>query len=113
MPYQYYSIHGIGLGTRLAPMVEVTRGGHQRPMSYVFICPSCGEDWARISCDADGTYAPWSPISASCNRCGNGTLDFRWLPITGPDVPIRVLQHEFLCALAQFERSIQQQKEEV
>ena len=106
MPTQYYRVWGELLGSRPAPLIEVTRGGPQWPMSHAFICPGCGELWARIMCDARGSGAPWTPISTSCNLCGSGSLLLPWLPICG-DVPLPVLQWEFNCALNAYEKELE------
>ena len=105
MSTQYYYVWGECLGSRPAPLVEVTRGGHQWPMSYALVCPRCGKLWAQIECDAGGSAAPWSPIAATCNLCGGGSFLLRWLPVCGLDVPLSALHHEFTYALAHYERT--------
>lgn len=86
---------------------QFVRGDLLTPDSAVFVCPQCGEAWARITVPGR-RFFPWSK---SCELHPPlyrdefpGSLWLSWDPALCRALPREVLLREFKLALAQYDK---------
>ena len=92
---QLYFIEGKLLGE--APRGQIMRHAvFMEPSSDLYICPHCGDTWARLPClRADGTSTSWQSFHRPCRKClGRQQFLSEW-----PGSVWRSWDAEFLAAL--------------
>lgn len=77
--------------------LERTKEQLHVPRSYVYICPECGNAWARAAVDSPDTR--WTPIPSKCEACGGGSLHSAWNQEYNEAWPAPVLARELLGVL--------------
>lgn len=115
-----YFAEGKFLGTvAISDFSPERQGRHLGFRSYVYICTTCGKEWARVACDPSDA---WQAVSRPC-RLHRPVGIFDWLAIPGrfnlklstdltvwdqavaiEHVPLAVLKWEFLREFENFER---------
>lgn len=99
---QTFQVRGRLLGSRVTPTISLGLGQFTVPLSRVFLCPHCGEVWARV----EVAGSRWGAIIASCDGHGPlpespfpGGILIPGFPELAGDLPPAVLEYEFQQAL--------------
>lgn len=67
----------------------------QVPASYVFLCPRCGDAWAKAAVEYKDSWK-WVPVMRYCRKHGDGRISMFWDADYMAALPFPVLLYEFI-----------------
>jgi hypothetical protein len=93
---QHFFIEGRYIGSTERSL-EFVHAEAVLPTSYWFLCPCCGDEWAKVAVESKQHRGRWAPVIQSCRKCGgSGSIWRPWDYEYTENLPLAVLKWEFL-----------------
>ena len=91
---QDFFIEGRYLGRAFRKGIFIHAEFHA-PSSLWFLCPVCGEMWAKCPVTSPSGLAMWEAVIRTCRKHGTGSIHRPWDSEFTEALPLAVLQWEF------------------